>query len=128
MELPLDFEKGEGLIPVIIQDEASGRILMLGYINEEALKKTMETKKVHFFSRSRQKIWLKGETSGHFLEVVEIYVDCDKDTLLIKVKPYGPVCHEGYSSCFYRKLSSKGTLEIVEDKLFNPEEIYGEKA
>ncbi|MGC9017901.1 MAG: phosphoribosyl-AMP cyclohydrolase [Caldimicrobium sp.] len=124
--MELNFEKLGGLIPVIIQDFESGKVLMLGFMNEEALKKTLETGKVCFYSRTRNKLWIKGETSGHFLEVREILVDCDRDTLLIKVKPYGPVCHEGYESCFYRKLNSYGDLEIIEKRKFQPEEVYGE--
>lgn len=123
--MKLNFEKGNGLIPAIIQDCDTGKVLMLGFMNEEAYKKTLEVGKVCFYSRTRDKLWIKGETSGHFLEVREIYVDCDGDTLLIKVKPHGPVCHEGYESCFYRKLKSKGDYEIIEERKFQPEEIYG---
>ncbi len=123
--MKLNFEKGGGLIPVIVQDYETGKVLMLGFMNEEAYKKTLETGRVCFYSRTRNKLWIKGETSGHFLEVKEIYVDCDNDTLLVKVKPHGPVCHEGYESCFYRRLNSKGNWEIIEEKQFQPEEVYG---
>ncbi len=128
MEINLNFSKLNGIIPVIIQDFESGKILMLGFMNEEAFQKTLETSLVHFYSRTRKKIWLKGETSKHYLRLKEIYVDCDNDTLLLKVKPEGPVCHEGYFSCFYKRFNpEKNELEIVEKKLFNPEEVYGKK-
>ena len=101
MELPdLDFNKMGGLIPAIIQDSRTKKVLMLGYMNQEALAKTLELKKVTFFSRSKQRLWTKGETSGNFLNVISIDVDCDKDTLLIKVVPDGPVCHTGAATCF----------------------------
>lgn len=123
-----NFEKGTGLLPAIIQDFSTGRVLMLGYMNEEAFVKTLQTGKVYFYSRSRQKLWMKGESSGHILLVKEIYIDCDEDTILIKVEPKGPVCHEGYISCFFRRLSQKGDYEIIEKRLFDPEELYGAKA
>ncbi|AEH22687.1 Phosphoribosyl-AMP cyclohydrolase [Thermodesulfobacterium geofontis OPF15] len=119
-----NFEKGNGLVPAIIQDYQTGKILMLGFLNKLAWEKTLETGLVHFYSRTRDKLWLKGETSGHYLVLKEIYVDCDEDTLLFKVEPKGPVCHEGYMSCFYRKLEN-GKLKIVEKKLYHPEEVYG---
>ncbi|KUK54112.1 MAG: Histidine biosynthesis bifunctional protein hisIE [Marinimicrobia bacterium 46_47] len=96
----IDFDKSEGLIPVIIQDIRSGVVLMLGYMNREAYEKTVREKRVTFFSRSRQKLWTKGETSGNFLTVKEILTDCDEDTLLIKAEPAGPVCHTGSDTCF----------------------------
>jgi len=96
----LDFNKAGGLIPSIIQDYQTNKVLMLGYMNEEALSKTQATGKVTFFSRSKQRLWTKGETSGNFLHVVSISEDCDNDTLLIKVKPAGPVCHKGSDTCF----------------------------
>jgi phosphoribosyl-AMP cyclohydrolase len=119
-----NFEKGNGLVPAIIQDYQTGKILMLGFLNKLAWEKTLETGLVHFYSRTRDKLWLKGETSGHYLVLKEIYVDCDEDTLLFKVEPKGPVCHEGYMSCFYRKLENS-KLKIVEKKLYHPEEVYG---
>ena len=101
MELPdLDFNKMGGLIHAIIQDSRTKKVLMLGYMNQEALAKTLELKKVTFFSRSKQRLWTKGETSGNFLNVISIDVDCDKDTLLIKAVPDGPVCHTGAATCF----------------------------
>ncbi|MCS7199827.1 MAG: phosphoribosyl-AMP cyclohydrolase [Caldimicrobium sp.] len=123
-----DFSKGEGLIPAIIQDARTGKVLMLGYMNEEAFNLTLTTGKVHFYSRSRKKLWLKGEISGHFLEVRDILIDCDLDTLLIKVLPKGPICHEGFESCFYRKIKRDGTLEITENRLVDPEEVYGKSS
>lgn len=98
--MKLDFEKVDGLIPAIIQDNETNKVLMLGYMNEEALKKTQETGKVTFFSRTKQRLWTKGEESGNFLNVVSIKDDCDHDTLLIKVNPVGPVCHTGTDTCF----------------------------
>ncbi len=93
-----------GLLPAIVVDAVSRNVLVLAYMNEEALAKTRETKKVHFWSRSRKSLWLKGETSGHFLLVERIFVDCDQDALLIHARPAGPTCHTGESSCFYREL------------------------
>lgn len=128
MSIELNFEKGEGLLPSIIQDAKTGKVLMLGFMNKEAFEKTLQTGKVHFYSRTRKKLWMKGETSGHVLEVSEVYIDCDADTLLIKVNPKGPVCHEGYPTCFYRSLNQEGELTITEVKLFQPEEVYGKGA
>ncbi|EQA5149168.1 bifunctional phosphoribosyl-AMP cyclohydrolase/phosphoribosyl-ATP diphosphatase HisIE [Escherichia coli] len=96
----LDWQKTDGLMPAIIQHAVSGEVLMLGYMNEEALAKTQETGKVTFFSRTKQRLWTKGETSGHFLNVVSIAPDCDNDSLLVLVNPIGPTCHKGTSSCF----------------------------
>jgi len=98
--MEIDFEKGNGLVPVIIQDWSTNRVLMLGYMNEEALKKTKSEGKVTFYSRSKERLWTKGETSGNFLEVKEIIADCDNDTLLIKTEPQGPTCHTGADTCF----------------------------
>src|ERR1700693_4571709 len=103
--MELDFTKLDGLVAAVIQDAASGRVLMVGFMNEEAFRKTVETGFATFYSRSRNKLWLKGETSGHRLVVKEISTDCDRDAVLLKVEPLGPgVCHEGYESCFFRKL------------------------
>ena len=98
--MDLDFNKMDGLVPAIIQDADTKVVLMLGFMNKEALKKTEETRKVTFFSRTKQRLWTKGETSGNFLNVVSIKADCDKDTLLIKVHPVGPVCHTGTDTCW----------------------------
>ncbi len=123
-----DFEKTGGLIPVIAQDWQTGEVLMLAYMNEEAWQKTLETGKAHYFSRSRQKIWLKGESSGHVQLVKEILLDCDLDTVLLKVEQRGgAACHKGYRSCFFRRLKD-GELEVVGEKIFDPEVVYGKKA
>ncbi len=114
----------KGLIPAIIQDEKTKEVLMVGYMNKESLIKTIEAKKTCFWSRSRQKFWIKGETSGHIQKVKEIFIDCDQDTLLIKVEQTGGACHMGYRSCFYRKLNEEGELEITGEKVFDPEKIY----
>lgn len=98
--MALDFEKGDGLLPAVIQDDVTGKILMLGYMNEQSLAKTKELGKVTFFSRSKNRLWTKGETSNNFLMVRSIYEDCDNDALLIKAKPLGPVCHTGSDTCF----------------------------
>ncbi len=124
MEQP-DFQKGGGILPVIVQDYSSGRVLMLAYMNEEAWNKTLETKKAHYWSRRRKKLWLKGETSGHIQEVMEILVDCDMDTILLKVIQKGEAaCHEGYESCFFRRYEN-GKWKIVGKKIFDPQEVYG---
>ncbi len=116
-----------GLIPAIIQDAETNEVLMMAYMNEKSLRATIETGKTHFWSRSRQKYWMKGESSGHTQQVKEIYIDCDKDTLLIKVEQIGGACHEGYRSCFFRKLKSDGQWEIVGEKVFDPEQAYKQK-
>jgi phosphoribosyl-ATP pyrophosphohydrolase/phosphoribosyl-AMP cyclohydrolase len=98
--MKIDFSKGAGLIPAIVQDNATHKVLMLGYMNEDALNKTMETRRVTFFSRSKQRLWTKGETSGNFLELIDIVEDCDGDALLVRANPVGPVCHTGQDTCF----------------------------
>jgi phosphoribosyl-AMP cyclohydrolase len=116
----------DGLIPAIVQDPRSGKVLMLGYMNVAAYEKTIETGYVTFFSRSRQALWTKGETSGHRLAVREIRVDCDRDALLVEAELSGSgCCHEGYESCFYRRLTPKGE-EVVEQRQFDPEQVYKE--
>ena len=104
--LDLDFEKFSGLLPVIAQDQASGKVLMLAYANLEAVRKTQETGYAHYWSRSRNKLWKKGESSGHVQQISEVLVDCDEDTLLYKVSQTGPACHTGEKSCFFRKLQT----------------------
>ena len=99
-QLNIDFDKGNGLVPAIIQDAETKNVLMLGYMNREALDKTLETKKVTFWSRSRNCLWTKGETSGNFLDLIDIKSDCDNDTLLVKVHPHGPTCHTGTDTCW----------------------------
>ena len=113
-----------GLIPAIVQDVDTGEVLMVAYMNEKSLQATLDTGKTHFWSRSRQQYWMKGESSGHTQEVKEIYIDCDKDTLLIKAKQIGGACHMGYRSCFYRKLNDSGDWDITGEKVFDPEKIY----
>ena len=98
--MKIDFEKMDGLVPAIIQDAETKNVLMLGYMNREALDKTLETKKVTFWSRSRNQLWTKGETSGNFLDLIDIKSDCDNDTLLVKVHPHGPTCHTGTDTCW----------------------------
>jgi len=124
--MELDFEKENGLIPAIVQDARSGEILMLGFMNREALAKTQQTGFVTFFSRSRQKLWTKGETSGQKLLLRELRVDCDQDALLVRAElEGGAVCHEGYRSCFFRRLAPDGSATAVEARVIAPEELYG---
>lgn len=126
--MELGFEKLGGLIPGIVQDHESGEILMLGYLNAEALEMTQRTGEMHFFSRSRNRLWKKGETSGHVLRVREVRLDCDADALLFVVEPVGPgVCHEGYRSCFFRSLESDGSSMVIAERVFVPMDIYSKK-
>lgn len=111
--MKIDFTKGNGLVPVVIQDYNSLQVLMVGYMNEEALNKTREEKKVTFFSRSKNRLWTKGETSGNYLYVIEISADCDNDSILIKADPVGPVCHTGSTSCFGNE-TAKGFIYELE--------------
>jgi len=123
--IEIDFKKGDGLIPVVIQDAATNQVLMLGYMNQESWEETLKTGKVTFWSRSRKKLWLKGETSGHFQEVREIWLDCDGDTLLIKVNQIGgAACHTGFQSCFHHR-HEEGEWKISGKKIFDPKEVYG---
>lgn len=125
--MDLDFKKLGGLVPAVIQDHQTGRVLMLGFMNEEAFQKTVETGFATFFSRTRNKLWMKGESSGHRLVVKEISTDCDKDTLLLKVEAQGPgVCHDGYQSCFYRRLDEGAWVES-ENRAYDPSAVYGSK-
>jgi len=116
--MEIDFNKMEGLVPAIVQDAQTDKVLMLGFMNEEAYKKTVETNKVTFWSRTRNKLWTKGETSGNFLNVVEILNDCDKDTLLIKANPVGPVCHTGADTCWNEKNPHKAANDKDNALLF----------
>lgn len=119
-----DFEKGEGLVPAVVQDYATGEVLMLAYMNRESWLKTLETQKAHYWSRSRNCLWLKGETSGHFQIVREVRIDCDEDTVLLKVDQIGgAACHTGHRSCFYRRRVD-GDFVVVGKKVFNPKEVY----
>lgn len=119
----IDFSKSNGLVPCIVQDVSTNKVLMLGFMNEDAYRKTLEEKKVTFFSRSKQRLWTKGETSGNFLWLSEILVDCDLDTLLIKATPTGPVCHTGADTCFSErnKQWNLNSLEaVIKDRKANP--------
>jgi phosphoribosyl-ATP pyrophosphohydrolase/phosphoribosyl-AMP cyclohydrolase len=125
--MKIDFEKSpEGLIPAIVQDAQTQKVLMLGYMNRESFDKTNETGKVTFFSRSRQTLWVKGETSGNFLKVREILIDCDDDTILIKANPTGAVCHTGADTCFNEKNAAENFLfeleKIIQSRKANPNE------
>ena len=123
--IELDFSKGDGLLPAIVQDHTSGKVLMLAYMNQASWEKTLETGEAHFWSRSRREIWHKGETSGHVQRVREIFVDCDSDTVLLRVEQVGgAACHTGYESCFYRRVGSNQSLSIVGKKVFDPERVY----
>jgi phosphoribosyl-AMP cyclohydrolase len=125
--MTLDYSKLDGLIPAVIQDHNTGRVLMVGFMNEDAFQKTVETGFATFFSRSRNKLWLKGESSGHRLVVKEITTDCDRDCVLVKVEALGPgVCHEGYESCFFRRLED-GNWNVVDVKVYDPQAVYGGK-
>ena len=122
--MQLDFDKLDGLVPAVIQDHSSGRVLMVGFMNRQAFEKTVETGYATFFSRSRNKLWMKGETSGHRLLVKEIATDCDRDTVLVKVEALGPgVCHEGYASCFFRRLEN-GEWVTTESRAYDPKAVY----
>ncbi len=120
----LDFKKGEGLVPAIVQDYRTKDVLMLAYMNKESWSKTLETGKATYWSRSRNTLWVKGETSGNLQLVKEIMIDCDSDTVLLKVEQVGgAACHTGYNTCFYRKLSD-GKVDVIGKKIFNSEEVY----
>jgi phosphoribosyl-ATP pyrophosphohydrolase/phosphoribosyl-AMP cyclohydrolase len=124
--MKINFEKyADGLVPAIIQDAVTGNVLMLGFMDEAAFQKTLTEKRVTFFSRSKQRLWTKGETSGHFLDVVEVLPDCDADTILIKANPHGPVCHTGSDTCFDEKNTGSFLPEleaIINDRFENPSE------
>jgi phosphoribosyl-AMP cyclohydrolase len=127
LTMNLDFQKSDGLVTAVIQDHATGRVLMVGYMNEEAFRKTVETGFATFYSRSRRKLWLKGETSGHRLVVKNISTDCDRDAVLVAVEALGPgVCHEGYESCFFRRLED-GQWKVSDARAYDPESVYGGK-
>jgi phosphoribosyl-AMP cyclohydrolase len=122
--IELNFNKTGGLVPAIIQDSETGEILMLAYMNQEALNATLSTGKATYYSRSRQTLWVKGETSGNVQLVKEIRIDCDDDTVLIKVEQLGgAACHTGHRSCFYKKVEN-GTIRIVGEPVFDPQEVY----
>ncbi|MDY9922598.1 phosphoribosyl-AMP cyclohydrolase [Methanobacterium sp.] len=132
MDLPeLNFRhmvNGEELVIAIAQDHENGEVLMVAYMNRDAFNKTIETGKAHYWSTSRKQLWFKGESSGHVQEVKEIFTDCDQDAVLLKVKQLGAACHEGYYSCFFREIVDNGRkLEVVKERVFAPEKVYGDK-
>jgi len=117
-----------GLVPAIVRDAQKGDVLMMAWMNRASLEQTIARGQTVFWSRSRQKLWVKGETSGHVQRVKDIAFDCDADTLLIQVEQVGAACHEGYRSCFFRSLTARGEgIRVTEDRLANPDEIYGKK-
>jgi phosphoribosyl-AMP cyclohydrolase len=119
---------GEKLVIAISQDYKTGEVLMVAYMNSDAFEKTIKTGKAHYWSTSRNQLWFKGESSGHVQEVKEIFTDCDQDAVLLKVKQVGAACHEGYYSCFFREIKDRGQkLEIVKERVFAPEKVYGDK-
>ena len=123
----LDFDKQSGLIAAVVQDAKTRRVLMVGYMNREALDKTLASGHVTFYSRSRQKLWTKGESSGHYLMLKTIATDCDGDALLVEAEPLGPgVCHEGYESCFFRTMD-KENWRVTDAKAYDPGAVYGAK-
>jgi len=124
--IELDFTKdSSGLLPAIVQDYKSGDVLMLAYINQESWEQTLVTGKAHYWSRSRGKLWLKGESSGHVQLIKDIFVDCDQDTVVLQVEQLGgAACHKGYHSCFYRRVDGD-QLAIVAEPIFDPAEVYG---
>jgi phosphoribosyl-AMP cyclohydrolase len=123
-----DFAKGDGLLPAIAQDAATGQVLMLAYMNQESYDETLRTGRAIYFSRSRNKLWRKGEESGNVQEVKAIYVDCDADTILLKVNQIGgAACHEGYASCFFRQVTPEG-LKVIDERVFDPATVYKNKS
>ncbi len=123
--ITLNFEKCGGLVPVIVQDFETGEVLMLAFMNEEAWQKTVRTGTATYWSRTRQKLWIKGQTSGNVQRVREIRIDCDDDTVLLKVEQVGKAaCHTGYRSCFFKKVEGD-SVQVVEEKIFDPQEVYG---
>ncbi len=118
-----DFSKGDGLLPAIAQDAETGEVLMLAWMNAESFAETLRTGRAVYFSRSRARLWRKGEQSGHVQTVEAIYVDCDADTILLKVRQTGPACHEGYRSCFFRRVTEDGA-ETIAERLVDPATVY----
>src|SRR4051812_33799767 len=122
----VDFDKAGGLVPAIAQDADTGDVLMIAWMNREAFEETVRTRRAVYFSRSRNRLWRKGEESGHVQEVREVFVDCDADAVLLKVKQVGgAACHEGYASCFFRRVEADGTLSVAAEKVFDPKKVYG---
>lgn len=123
--LKLDFSKGNGLLPAIVQDYNTAKVLMLAYINQQSWEKILKTGEAYYWSRSREKLWHKGDTSGNVQKVKEIYADCDNDTVLLKVEQVGgAACHTGYESCFHKKIDKNGSFTLVGERIFNPEQVY----
>ncbi len=120
----LNFSKANGLVVVITQDWQTNEVLMCAFANEEAIIKSLTTGFAHYYSRSRKSLWKKGGTSGHLQEIKEVYIDCDSDAVLFKVEQKVAACHEGYKSCFFRKLTETGKINIIGEKLFDPSAIY----
>jgi len=124
--ISMKFKKIKGLVPAIAQDYETGDVLMLGFMNQDAWDKTLDTGKATYYSRSRQELWVKGETSGNFQVVKEIFIDCDEDTVLLKIEQKGgAACHTGNKSCFYRKVEKDGSLSDIGTPVFDPREVYG---
>ena len=124
----IDFDKSGGIVPVIAQDETTGEVLMMAYMNQEAFNETLRTGRVCYFSRSRNRLWRKGEESGNVQELRGVYLDCDADTLLVKVQQIGgAACHQGYPSCFFRRVEDHA-LKVVAQRVFDPNEVYNKKS
>ena len=121
--LALKFDD-RGLITAVVVDDATDEVLMVAWMNDEAVKQTLATRKATFYSRSRRKMWVKGEESGHVQEVKGVRVDCDQDTLMVRVAQTGGACHEGYRSCFFREITPAGSLRVVAERLFDPKAVY----
>jgi phosphoribosyl-AMP cyclohydrolase len=117
---------GQDLIIAVAQDFESSEVLMVAFMNQEAFEKTLQTGSAHYWSTSRNKLWIKGESSGHLQKVREILTDCDKDAVILKIKQEGAACHKGYYSCFYREIEDNGQLKIIKEKIFQPENVYGD--
>ena len=123
--MQLDFNKGGGILPAVVQESGTGKILMLGYMNAEAFEKTLATGRVTFFSRSQNRLWVKGESSGHILKVREVLLDCDQDAVVVVAEQLGPgTCHMGYRSCFFRRAQGDDWVE-AEPRVFDPKAVYG---
>ncbi len=120
-----NFAKGDGLITAVTVDADNGEVLMVAYMNEESFRLTLETGKVHYWSRSRQSLWKKGESSGNMQELVELRMDCDLDAVVVRARQSGPACHEGFRSCFYRTVTAAGALQEQGERLMTPEQMYG---
>ncbi len=123
--IELDFSKNSGLLPAIVQDFDSGKVLMLAYINQASWERTLDTGEAHYWSRSRQELWHKGQSSGHVQKIREIFADCDNDTVLFRVEQIGgAACHTGHVTCFFRKVSRDGNFTEMGQKIFDPEKVY----